>query len=132
MSRFLLDTNICIAFLNGNDEDVRRRIVKQSPGECMLCSVVKAELYFGARHSQRVAHNLEKLDAFFDYFPSLPFDDAASQEYGVIREQLSASGRPIGANDLMIAAIAKQLDLTLVTRDQNEFQHVAGLRLAAW
>lgn len=97
-----------------------------------LCSVVKAELFYGARRSQHIAQNLEKLRVFMEPLPSLPFDDAAAEQYGLIRADLAAAGRPIGANDLLIAAIARSHDAVVVTRNLSEFSRVVGLRVENW
>ena len=109
----LLDTNICIAFLNGRDRRVRDRLLSLAPSDVSVCSVVKAELLHGARSSTRVEHNLSRLDQFFAPLASLPFDDDAAAHYGAIRSQLRARGTPLGANDLMIAAIALASDAVL-------------------
>ncbi len=129
---YLLDTNVCIAFLNDEKSKIASRFTRLSPEEVKLCSVVKAELAYGARHSSRVEENLAKLSRFFELFESLPFDDGAAEHYGVLRAQLRRAGTPLGANDLLIAAIAASADLTLVTRNQEEFRRVAGLRVEAW
>jgi tRNA(fMet)-specific endonuclease VapC len=129
---FLLDTNVCIAYLNGRDAAVRDQMLALSPDEVWLCSVVKAELLYGARNSDHVDANLQRLARFFEPFTSLPFDDEAAAFYGGIRTQLRREGKLIGSNDLMIAAIALAADATLVTRNQAEFHRVAGLRVAVW
>lgn len=128
----LLDTNVCIAFLNGCDSTVRDRLLALPPDQACLCSVVKAELLFGARNSVKVEANLARLRRFFEPFVSLPFDDEAAAHYGSIRAQLAREGRPIGGNDMMIAAVALSADATLVTRNTGEFLRVAGLRVEAW
>jgi tRNA(fMet)-specific endonuclease VapC len=128
----LLDTNICIAYLNGTDPGVRDKLLALAPSEVCLCSVVKAELLFGARKSAKVKDNLEKLTAFFLPFDSLLFDDRAAEQYGVIRAQLERDGTPIGANDMLIASIAMAQDVELVTRNQEEFTRIAGLRVDTW
>jgi tRNA(fMet)-specific endonuclease VapC len=84
---FLLDTNVCIAFLEG-DTALKHTIKARAPEELLLCTVVKAELLYGARHSERVEANLKQLQAFFAPFASLPFDDHAAERYGVLRAQL--------------------------------------------
>lgn len=127
----LLDTNVCIAYLKGA-ADVRARIAAMTPSDVSVCSVVRAELLYGARKSDRVESNLGRLRAFLAPLRSLPFDDAAADRYGAIRAQLERDGRPIGANDLMIAAIAATHDVTLVTRDTAMFDRVVGLRVEAW
>jgi len=129
---FLLDTNVCIGFLNETDPALRARFAAATPADIKLCSVVKAELVYGARNSARVSANLEKVARFFEPFESLPFDDAAAEQYGVIRAQARRSGAPIGANDLLIAAIALAADLVLVTRNQQEFRQIGGLRVETW
>jgi tRNA(fMet)-specific endonuclease VapC len=129
---YLLDTNVCIAFLNQKDAKLRARLEQTSPDDLKLCSVVKAELLYGARNSTRAEHNLSKLARFFELFESVPFDDAAAHQYGALRAQLRRSGTPVGANDMLIAAIALAADLTLVTRNQDELRQVAGLRVDSW
>jgi tRNA(fMet)-specific endonuclease VapC len=103
---YLLDTNTCIAYLNGRAVGVRRRLQALPPAEVTLCSVVKAELLYGASKSTNPPAVLAKLQRFFTPLTSLPFDDAAAQAYGAIRAGLEQAGTPIGPNDLMIAAIA--------------------------
>jgi tRNA(fMet)-specific endonuclease VapC len=130
--KYLLDTNTCIAYLNGRAVGVRRRLQGLPPSEVTLCSVVKAELLYGARKSTNPPVVLAKLQRFFAPFTSLPFDDAAAQAYGTIRADLERVGRPIGPNDLMIAAIALAGGLTLVTHNTGEFQRVPGLTIGDW
>lgn len=130
--RLLLDTNICAAFLNDVDAALRDRFCAVAPTDLLLCSIVKAELLYGARNSARVGENLAHLQRFFAAFESLPFDDAAAAEYGTVRVQLRREGKPIGANDMLIASIALAHDLTVVTRNQDEFRRVARLRVEAW
>jgi tRNA(fMet)-specific endonuclease VapC len=129
---FLLDTNTCIRILNDSSAPVVSRFRSESPATIRLCSVVKAELLYGARKSRRVAATLETLARFFEPIASVSFDDAAADEYGVIRAQLERAGTPIGANDLMIGAIARHHDFTLVTNNVDEFCRIAGLRIDNW
>jgi tRNA(fMet)-specific endonuclease VapC len=128
----LLDTNVCIAYLDGRDSGVRDKLLALDPETVKLCSVVKAELFHGARNSHLLDANLERLRGFFQAFSSLPFDDSAAEHYGIVRAQLKREGRSIGPNDLLIAAIALANDVTLVSRNQNEFQRIAGLRVLSW
>ncbi|MCA9796806.1 MAG: type II toxin-antitoxin system VapC family toxin [Candidatus Eremiobacteraeota bacterium] len=129
---FLLDTNICIPYLNGTDESLKVRFREVSLSGLRLCSVVQAELLFGARKSDRVFENLRRLESLFSLLPSFPFGEAAAHHYGVIRTQLEKDGTPIGGNDLMIAAIALNENATLVTRNIKEFGRVAGLKVVEW
>ena len=129
---YLLDTNICIAYLSGRDEEVQDALRAEGPESVVLCSVVKAELLYGARNSSRVEENLALLEAFFATMASLPFDDDAAERYGTLRAHLRREGRGVGGNDMMIAAIALANDATLVTRNRRELSVVPGLRLVTW
>jgi tRNA(fMet)-specific endonuclease VapC len=129
---FLLDTNACIRILNGSSPAVAARLQTTSPSEVRLCAVVKAELLYGARKSVRVDDNLRLLQRFFSPLVSLPFDDRCAEEAGLIRLDLERSGRPIGPNDLLIAATARVNDLVLVTHNRREFERIPGLRIDDW
>ena len=129
---WLLDTNVCVAFLNGSDAAVRDRLLALAPSDVCLCGVVKAELLYGARKSARVNENLARLAQLFGAMESLPFDDLAAEHYGVLRTQLESLGTPIGANDMMIAAICLSAGAVLVTRNQGEFRRVTGLAVDVW
>ena len=129
---YLLDTNVCIRLLNEAHPSVLQQFRTRSPSEIGLCSVVKAELLLGARRSTRVEENLQRLKQFFAPLDSLPFDDLCAEHYAVIRADLFAQGKPIGPNDLLIAAIARAHDAVLVTHNSGEFGRVIGLRLEDW
>jgi len=129
---YLLDTNACIRILNDASPPLIQCLANHAPSEIRLCSIVKAELLYGARHSQRVAENLNILAHFFAPFVSLPFNDRCAEQYGQIRAELVQAGTLIGPNDLLIAAIARAYELTLVTHNVEEFGRVNGLRLEDW
>ncbi len=99
---YLLDSNACIVFLNKRSDKLKHRLELCEPQQIVLCSVVKAELLYGAMKSQHPHASLNKVENFCAHFQSLPFDDKAAVYYGKIRSELSAIGKPIGANDLMI------------------------------
>lgn len=129
---YLFDTNACIRILNNWSAPLVSRFRATRPSQVLLSSVVKAELIFGARKSDRPAENLRVLHNFFEPLVSLPFDDACAAPYGTIRLELERLGTPIGANDLMIAATAIANDVTLVTHNLDEFARVADLRYEDW
>lgn len=128
---YLLDTNVCIQILNGHPRTVAA-LKRHTPDAIRLCSIVISELSYGAYHSANVAANLMRLRQFCAPYQSLPFDDRAADECGQIRADLRKRGKPIGANDLLVAAIARVHDLTLVTHDTGELSHVHGLQLEDW
>lgn len=130
--KYLLDTSVCVPLINRTDRTLRTRLSEQMPRDVTLCSVVRAELVFGAYRSERLAENLERVELFCRAFTSLAFDDQAAEHYGRIRAQLHREGRLIGANDMLIASIALSADVILVTRNINEFSRVPGLTTEAW
>jgi len=130
--KFLLDSNTCIQFLNDSHAGVKRQLLAHHPADLALCSVVKAELLYGAYRSARVAANLQRLETFFAPMRCLPFDDACIHTYGQLRAVLVSKGVTIGANDMLIAAIALTHKLTVVTHNTREFARVEGLALADW
>jgi len=129
---FLLDSNVCIHLLNGRNTQILEKFKNVSPSQIILCSVVKAELMFGARYSKKVEENLQLLNRFFAPLNSLPFDDRAAEEYGIIRADLTRQGKLIGPNDMLIASTAKAFDAVLVTNNTKEFSRITGLRLVDW
>lgn len=128
----LLDTDICIHLLNAREPALLDRFRWHSPADLALCSVVRAELLWGARNSARVDDNLKRVRLFAEPLRSLPFDDDCAEQYAVIRADLAVRGTPIGPNDTLIAAIAVAHHATLVTRNQREFQRVENLKLEIW
>lgn len=129
--KYLLDSNICIAFFK-NHLAVVEKIRVVGLENLLLCSPVKAELWYGACKSGRVMANQLVLKAFFAQFSSLAFDDAVIEKYGEIRAVLAKSGQLIGANDLLIAAIAATYQVTLVSHNVKEFERVPDLSLEDW
>ncbi len=130
--RFLLDTNVCIRYLQGRLPVIRDAIHARQPQNMVICSVVRAELFYGAMKSQFPEETLLKQRNFIDRFPTLSFDDNAAIIFGQIRADLHRQGNPIGPYDLQIAAIALANNLTLVTHNSREFSRVNGLSLVDW
>lgn len=130
--KYLLDSNACIGYLNGRATGVLNRLHALPVQEITVCSVVKAELFYGAMRSVNPTQSLAKQREFLDRFVSLPFDDGSAEFYGQIRARLAAQGLPIGPNDLMIASIALLNQLILVTHNIREFSRVDGLQIEDW
>lgn len=129
----LLDSNVCVNYLRyGQASPAAIRIVNAPADSVGLCSIVVAELLYGARRSSQVSQSLAQVRQFCAQFTSLPFDDAAAEECGKLRAHLAGLGTPIGPNDLMIASIALVHSLILVTHNTVEFSRVPGLRLEDW
>jgi tRNA(fMet)-specific endonuclease VapC len=129
---WLLDTNACIRYLNGRSPELKARLESTDPSTLCTCSVVKAELYFGAAQSRNPAATLAAQQHFLGRFRSLSFDDDAALHYAEIRRDLTNTGQIIGPNDLLIAAICRANDITLVTHNVAEFGRVSGLTVDDW
>ncbi|MBC6479451.1 MAG: type II toxin-antitoxin system VapC family toxin [Hormoscilla sp. GM7CHS1pb] len=124
-SSFILDTNIVIAYLGG-DSSVEEHYF--SAEAIYVSSPTIGELYYGAYKSGRVAANLARVEQFIAETNVLECDTATAKYYGQIRNSLRSRGRPISENDMWIAAVAMQYQLTLVSRDI----HFDGLLLERW
>src|SRR5687768_8336461 len=130
--KWMLDTNACIRYLNGRSLSLKTHVDRAGAANLVVCSVVKAELYYGAARSNDPARTISVQRHFLTRFLSLPFDDRAAEVYATVRAALWLSGAPIGPNDTLIAAIAIANDVTLVTHNVAEFSRVTGLRLEDW
>lgn len=126
--RYLLDTNIVIA-LFADEPSVRKRLGRAN--EVFVPGIVLGELYYGAMKSTRMADNVARIEQFAVQMTILVCDADTARAYGSAKSLLREKGRPIPENDLWIAAVALQHDLTLVARDAH-FAHVDGLRLEEW
>jgi tRNA(fMet)-specific endonuclease VapC len=135
MTTYLLDTNACIALINGNEANVRRRFQRAVARESvvLLSSIVAFELWYGVAKSQRKETNTVRLDAFFaGPLEWTLFDEEDARAAGTIRAQLEAIGKPIGAYDVLLAGQARRHGATLVTSNTEEFARVSGLKWEDW
>ena len=128
----LLDTNACIQLWQRKNLTVRKHFAQFSPADIALCSVVKAELMFGALRSEQKESNLQLLQKLFAPLHSFEFEDNAAEHYAQIRAELIVQGNLIGANDLIIAAIARANKATLITHNVAEFERVQDLLIEDW
>jgi len=126
--RFLLDTNVAIRLL-GDDADVKAR--SDGADDAIVCTIVLGELLYGAYKSRAVKKNLARVQELAGGGSVLVCDEQTADEYGLIKNALRAKGRPIPDNDIWIAALAKQHNLVLATRDAH-FAQVDGLTLERW
>jgi len=129
--RYLLDTNTCVYAIKRLPQ-VIQRLKALSPEDLGVTIITVAELWFGARKSSRPERTRASVDAFLQPFEVIPFDKVAAEPYAEIRLRLERLGRPIGERDLLIAAIARSRDLTVVTHNVREFGRVPGLVVEDW
>ena len=129
--RYLLDTNAVADLVRQPQEKVARHIRKV--GEAQICTsiIVAAELRYGAakKRSPRLSAQLE---AVLGAFEVLPFETPADAAYGLLRTRLEQAGRPIGANDMLIAAQTIALGYTIITDNEKEFARVEDLPRQNW
>ncbi len=130
--RFMLDTNIIAYAKNNRPESVLQRLTQYRPEDLCVSAITMAEMEFGVCNSSRPDQNRMALLLFLSRISVLPFDADAAREYGMIRADLTKKGKLIGANDLLIAAHARSLGLTLVTNNTREFERVENLRVENW
>ena len=132
---YLLDTNACIALINGQPATVRARMDKATAagGQVLVSSIAVFELWYGVGKSTRQEFNRKQLETFLaGPVQVLPFDDADAHVAGSVRAALEAVGKPIGAYDLLMAGQALRHQLTLVTANVREFSRVKGLAWQDW
>ena len=126
--KYMLDTNIVIAMLSGEQSVVGRA---EPTDEFYVSSTIAGEMFYGAYNSGNVDENIQRIESFLTAAVSLPCDESTSRSYGEIKSLLRRRGRPIPDNDIWIAASTMQHSLTLVTRDVH-FNDVEGLRVVRW
>lgn len=132
---YLLDTNACIALMNGIPSAVRIRFGQavRARSQVYLSSVIAFELWYGIAKSARVEVNTERFKALLSSSVlALQFDNDDAQAAGSIRAALEAMGKPIGGYDYLIAGQAIARQLTLVTANVSEFSRVKGLSWEDW
>lgn len=131
MLKYLLDTNIAIYVIKRRPVEVMG-VFNEHAGRMAISAITLSELYHRAEKSAKVAQNLAVVEEFASLLDVLPYAAKASQHYGAIRSSLEKSGRPIGVNDLHIAAHARSEGLTLVTNNVGESDRVPGLLVENW
>ena len=126
----MLDTNIVSALIRNPAGRAAERI-RPVAADVSVSIIVAAELRYGAakKGSPRLSRRVEEI---LSELPILPFEVPCEREYGSLRAMLEAAGQPIGSNDLLIAAHALTLGLTLVTANVGEFQRVPRLVVENW
>jgi tRNA(fMet)-specific endonuclease VapC len=132
---YLLDTNACIALINGKPAGVRPRFqrVVQKGARVSVSTIVAFELWYGVAKSSQKEGNTNRLEIFLSGpLNLLPFDEEDAKAAGKVRAEIEAAGRPIGAYDLLIAGQALRHKMTLVTANTKEFQRVPGLAFEDW
>lgn len=127
----MLDTNIVSDLVRNPQGAVTQHIIKVGSEAVCISIITAAELRYGCAR-KRSARLLENVEAILGSIQVLAFDVPADAEYGKIRVELEAAGKPIGPNDFLIAAHAYALGAVLVTANTSEFSRVRGLKVENW
>ena len=132
MPRYMLDADTCSYVMKRSSDVLLKRLKKTPVSDGCISVITKSELLYGVEVSPRRQQDDKALTAFLRYVEVLDFRDEAAPHYARIRAQLRTSGTMIGANDLLIAAHARSLGLTLVTNNTREFGRVQNLAIENW
>lgn len=132
MALYMLDTGICSYMMKRSSRLLLERLAAVAVANVCMSVVTKAELLYGVRVSPHPIRDAGALRALLTYVEVLEFPQEAAEHYADIRADLKERGEPIGANDLLIAAHARSLGLTLITNNTGEFSRVEGLALENW
>lgn len=128
----MLDTDVSSYIMKHSDAALLRKLSSVAVADVCISVITKSELMYGVEVSPRRQQNQAALDVYLRYVEVLDFRDEAALHYAQIRAALKRQGTMIGANDLLIAAHARCLGLTLVTNNTREFERVQGLRIENW
>lgn len=135
MIEYTLDTNACIALINGTSVPVRRRFKEVLAEGSVVCvsTVALHELWNGVSKSTKREYNTERVQVFLSGpIRLMAFDDADARAAGEVRALLEQERRPIGAYDSLLAGQAARRGMTLVTANIHEFERVDGLMWEDW
>ena len=131
--KYLLDTNICIYIINEKPEDVLRKFEQYPVHEFSISSITHAELQYGIEKSKNRNKNQDALNEFLLPLTILPFHgEKLVKCYGEIRTLLESKGKTIGPLDMLIAAHALDLKLTIISNNTREFSGIPNLKCENW
>ena len=131
--KYLLDTNICIYIINEKPEKVLRKFERYAVTEFGISSITHAELQYGVAKSKNKKTNQGALDEFLMPLTIIPFQGIKLVKcYGELRALLESKGKTIGPLDMLIAAHALSLDLTIISNNIKEFSRVPKLKCENW
>lgn len=132
MPRYMLDTDTCSYIMRRSPEAVLKKLAKVPVSDVCISVITKSELLYGVEVSPKRRQDEAALAAFLRYVEVLDLPDDASLHYAQIRAELKSRGTMIGGNDLLIAAHARSLGLTLITNNTQEFRRVRKLSIDNW
>lgn len=130
--QYLLDTNICIYIAKNKPPEVYAHFANLDVGQVGMSIITFGELWYGAQKSQQSERSIQKLLDLTRLIPVVNLNTDTARYFGTVRSELEKQGKPIGNNDLWIAAHALEANLILVTNNTREFERVPNLKLENW
>jgi tRNA(fMet)-specific endonuclease VapC len=129
--KYLLDTNICIYLINGN-ETLKKKVKEIGVFSLSISNATLAELYFGAYNSKKVDANLKRIDEFKKNLTVYSDNDSSAEAFGRFKSKLRSEGKIIEDFDILIASIAFVNNCILVTNNPNHFERIDELKIENW
>jgi len=129
--KYLLDTNICIYLINGN-ETLKKKIKEIGVFSLSISNATLAELYFGAYNSQKVDANLQRINEFKKNLIVYSDNNASAKAFGRFKSKLRSEGNIIEDFDILIASVAFVNNCTLVTNNPNHFERIDEVNVENW
>ena len=128
----ILDTNICVRFLRGDESVVRRLLDADENDDLRIPAMVEGELFYGVEKSERRDENREKVKALLAFLPVCHADDETMEKFGELKAKAEAAGRRVDDADVIIAATAMRHGAVLVTGNTRHFSRFDGLEIEDW
>ena len=128
----ILDTNICVRFLRGEESVVRRLLDADENDDLRIPAMVEGELFYGVEKSERRDENREKVKALLAFLPVCHADDETMEKFGELKAKAEAAGRRVDDADVIIAATAMRYGAVLVTGNTRHFSRFDGLEIEDW
>jgi len=132
MPRYMFDTDTCSYIMRRSHESLLKKLTKVPIDDVCISVITKAELLYGVEASPKRSQDEAALDAFLRFVEVLDFPDEAAAHYAKICADLKTRGTMMGAHDLLIAAHARSLGVTLITNNTREFRRVRNLSIENW
>ena len=128
----ILDTNICVRFLRGEESVVRRLLDADENDDLRIPAMVEGELFYGVEKSERRDENREKVKALLAFLPVCHADDETMEKFGELKAKAEAAGRRVDDADVIVAATAMRHGALLVTGNTRHFSRFDGLEIEDW
>ena len=129
--KFLLDTNICIYWFNG-EESIKEKILNISCNDIGISIITLAELKYGAYNSEKVEENLSRIKEFKDVINLYNLNENCITRYAKIKANLREKGKILDDFDILIASIAIEYNLILVTNNIKHFDRINNIEVENW